>query len=232
MSAHIAKDPVIIALDLDSPREADQLVTSLGDAAGFYKVGMELFAAAGMDYVRCLVDRGKRVFLDMKYYDIGETVRRAVAVAAKSGATFLTIHAVPQVMRAAIEGRGDSEMKLLAVTVLTSLDDADLAEMGHPQTVGELVAKRVMQAREIGIEGIVGSPLEAAAIRQVAGPDAILVTPGVRSRGAGKGDQKRVATPAEAVRNGADYIVVGRQVTRAADPAAALAEIQAELSEN
>src|SRR4051812_47961447 len=113
-------DPVIIALDFASAGEADQLVTALGAAAGFYKVGMELYAAAGMDYARCLIDRGKRVFLDMKYYDIGETVRRAVAVAARSGATFLTIHGVGQVMRAAIEGRGDSDMKLLAVTVLTS----------------------------------------------------------------------------------------------------------------
>jgi orotidine-5'-phosphate decarboxylase len=229
-SFKIGSDPVIIALDVDSPQEADQLVSSLGNSAGFYKVGMELFAAAGMDYVRSLVDRGKRVFLDMKYYDIGETVRRAVAVAAKSGATFLTVHAVPQVMRAAIEGRGDSDLKLLAVTVLTSLDDDDLQEMGHLQSVSELVAKRVLQARQIGIEGIVGSPLEAAAIRQIAGPDAILVTPGVRSRTAGKGDQKRVATPAEAIQNGANYIVIGRQVTRAQDPAAALAEIRTELS--
>jgi orotidine-5'-phosphate decarboxylase len=223
-------DPVIIALDFHSPREADQLVQALGDDAAFYKVGMELFAAAGMDYVRCLVDRGKRVFLDMKYYDIPETVRRTVAVAAGSGATFLTIHAVPQVMRAAIEGRGDAPIQLLAVTVLTSLDDADVHEMGHDFTVGELVAKRVKQARDVGFEGIVGSALEVRAIRALAGPDAILVTPGVRSATAGKGDQKRVATPAEAVRGGANYIVVGRQVTRAKDPAAELAAIHTELS--
>jgi orotidine-5'-phosphate decarboxylase len=222
-------DPVIIALDFDSARQADQLVKTLGDGASFYKVGMELFAAAGMEYVRCLTDRGKRVFLDMKYYDIGETVRRAVAVAATSGAAFLTVHAVPQVMRAAVEGRGDSPMQLLAVTVLTSLDDADLVEMGHPQTVSELVEKRVKQALQLGIEGIVGSPLEIAAIRRVAGPDAVLITPGVRSQSASRGDQKRVATPAEAVGGGADYIVVGRQVTRAADPQAALAAIQQEL---
>jgi len=222
-------DPVIIALDFDSAPQADALVQALGDSAGFYKVGMELFAAAGMDYVRCLVDRGKRVFLDMKYYDIGETVRRAVAVAARSGATFLTVHAVGQVMRAAIEGRGDSDLKLLAVTVLTSFDQRDVTEMGHDCTLSELVAKRVRQAMALGIDGIVGSPVEARAIRQVAGPGAILVTPGVRSEGAAKGDQKRVATPAEALRDGADYIVIGRQVTRAADPAAALARIHDEL---
>jgi orotidine-5'-phosphate decarboxylase len=223
-------DPVIIALDFDSPQEADRLVANLGNSADFYKIGIELFAAAGMDYVRKLVDHGKRVFLDLKYYDIGETVRRAVAVAAKSGATFLTVHTVGQVMRAAVEGRGDSDMKLLAVTVLTSFDQVDVEQMGHECTVSELVARRVRQAMAAGIEGIVGSPLEAVAIRNAAGPDAILVTPGVRSAGAARGDQKRVATPAEALRNGADYIVIGRQVTRAAEPAVALEAIHQELA--
>jgi len=223
-------DPVIIALDFYSPQEADRLVANLGNSADFYKIGIELFAAAGMDYVRKLVDHGKRVFLDLKYYDIGETVRRAVAVAAKSGATFLTVHTVGQVMRAAVEGRGDSDMKLLAVTVLTSFDQVDVEQMGHECTVSELVARRVRQAMAAGIEGIVGSPLEAVAIRNAAGPDAILVTPGVRSAGAARGDQKRVATPAEALRNGADYIVIGRQVTRAAEPAVALEAIHQELA--
>jgi orotidine-5'-phosphate decarboxylase len=224
-------DPIIIALDFDSPRDADALVLALGDSAGFYKVGMELFAAGGMDYVRCLTGRGKRVFLDLKYYDIGETVRRAVALVAHCGAAFLTVHAVGQVMRAAVEGRGDSDLKLLAVTVLTSFDQLDLEEMGYQSTMSELVAKRVGQAMAAGIDGIVGSPVEACAIRRMAGPDAILVTPGVRSRGAAKGDQKRVATPGEAMRDGADYIVIGRQVTRAADPAAAMASIRDELRE-
>jgi orotidine-5'-phosphate decarboxylase len=223
-------DPLIIALDVDSRAEADTLVTALGDSAGFYKVGMELYAVCGMDYVRSLVDRGKKVFLDLKFYDIGETVRRAVAVAAKSGATFLTVHAVGQVMRAAVEGRSDSGLKLLAVTVLTSLDQKDLEEMGHTGTVNELVASRVLQAQAAGIDGLVASPLEAAAIRGLAGPDMLLVTPGVRSAGAAKGDQKRVATPAEALRDGADYLVIGRQVTRAADPAAAVAQIRAEIA--
>ena len=223
-------DQLIIALDFESAREASELVTTLGDAAGFYKVGMELFAVAGMDYVRCLVDSGKQVFLDMKYYDIGETVRRAVAVAAKSGATFLTVHAVGQVMRAAVEGRGDSPLKLLAITVLPSLDQQDLQEMGHDCTVSELVARRVRQAMEAGVEGVVASPLEARAIREIAGPGAILVTPGVRSAGAAKGDQKRVATPAQAIRDGASHLVIGRQVTRAADPVAALAAIRAETA--
>ena len=225
----MTKDPVIIALDFETAREADALVTSLGASAGFYKVGMELYAAAGMDYVRGLIDRGKRVFLDMKYYDIGETVRRAVSVAARSGAEFLTVHGVGQVMRAAIEGRGDSSMKLLAVTVLTSFDQNDVIELGYDCALPDLVAQRVRLAMLIGVDGIVGSPLEARAIRAAAGPKALLVTPGVRSRGVATGDQKRVATPAEAVANGADYVVIGRQVTRSSDPAAALAAIHAEL---
>jgi orotidine-5'-phosphate decarboxylase len=222
-------DPVIIALDFESACEADQLVAALGDSAGFYKVGMELYAAAGMDYVRSLIDRGKRVFLDMKYYDIGETVKRAVAVAARSGAAFLTIHGVGQVMRAAIEGRGDSTMKLLAVTVLTSFDQRDVQELGYECTLADLVGRRVRLAMQVGVDGIVASPLEAGAIRAEAGSAAILVTPGVRSRGVAAGDQKRIATPAEAVRDGADYVVIGRQVTRATDPPAALAAIHAEL---
>jgi len=222
-------DPVIIALDFDSAGKADCLVASLGDGANFYKVGMELYAATGMDYVRGLIDRGKRVFLDMKYYDIGETVKRAVAVAARSGAEFLTIHGVGQVMRAAIEGRGDSAMKLLAVTVLTSFDQGDVRELGYDCALADLVGQRVRLAMRTGVDGIVGSPVEACAIRREAGPRAILVTPGVRSRGAAAGDQKRIATPAEAVRDGADYVVVGREVTRAADPAAALEAIHAGL---
>jgi orotidine-5'-phosphate decarboxylase len=228
-SHHRPQDPLIIALDFDSAREADALVDALGENAGFYKVGIELFAATGPEYVRSLTSRGKKVFLDMKYYDIGETVRRAVSVAAKSGATFLTVHAVGQVMRAAVEGRGNSAMKLLAVTVLTSLDDKDLPQMGHQCSVSELVAMRVSQAKEIGIDGLVASPLEARTIRTIAGRDTILVTPGVRSRGAAQGDQKRVATPAEAIHDGADYLVIGRQVTRAADPVAAITAMRDEL---
>jgi orotidine-5'-phosphate decarboxylase len=223
-------DPVIIALDFDSAREADDLVQALDHEAGFYKVGMELYAAAGPDYVRRLVDRGKRVFLDLKYYDIGETVRRAVAVAARSGATFLTIHSVGQVMRAAMEGRGDSALRLLAVSVLTSFDQNDVREAGYNVALADLVRERVRLAMETGVDGIIGSPLEARAIRAQIGPAKLLVTPGVRSRGAATGDQKRVATPAEAVHDGANYVVIGRQVSRAADPAAALEAIHAELA--
>ncbi len=222
---------IVAALDFDSASEADRLVLALGDKADFYKVGMELYAAAGMDYVRSLVGRGKRVFLDLKYYDIGETVKRAVRVAARSGAEFLSIHAVGQVMRAALEGRGDSGMKLLAVTVLTSFNQADIAELGYSCDLATLVGQRVRLAMATGMDGIIGSPLEARAIRAAAGPGAVIVTPGVRSRGADTGDQKRVATPAEAIINGADYVVVGREITRAADPAVAFAAIQMELEQ-
>jgi orotidine-5'-phosphate decarboxylase len=223
-------DPVIIALDFDSATSADALVAELGDSAGFYKVGMELYAATGMDYVRSLVDRGKRVFLDMKYYDIGETVKRAVAVASRSGADFLTVHGVGQVMRAALEGRGDSKMKLLAVSVLTSFDQNDVKELGYDCSLAELVSQRVGLAIKASMDGVVASPLEARIIRALIGSDAILVTPGVRSQGASAGDQKRVATPAEAVRDGANYVVIGREVTRASHPPAALRAIHAELA--
>jgi orotidine-5'-phosphate decarboxylase len=195
----------------------------------FYKVGMELYAAAGMDFVRELVDEQFHVFLDLKMYDIGETVRRAVAQVAKTGVRFLTVHGSGAVMRAAVEGRGAGTLRLLGVTVLTSFDEDDLADLGFPCAVGSLVELRVKNAMAAGVDGVVVSPREARKVRELAGPGAILVTPGVRSGGAAAGDQKRVATPAQARQDGADYLVIGRQVTRAADPLAAVREIRAEL---
>lgn len=221
---------IIVALDVDSAEEARSLVARLGSQVGFYKVGMELYAAAGMDFVRELLDQGKRVFLDMKYYDIGETVKRAVRVAARSGVHFLTVHGSTQVMRAAIEGRGDASLKLLAVTVLTSFDQQDLADMGYECAISDLVSLRVRKAMEAGMDGLVCSPLDAAMVRAQAGPRAILVTPGVRSGGAARGDQKRVATPFEAVRDGADYVVMGRQITRASEPAEEAARVAQEIA--
>jgi orotidine-5'-phosphate decarboxylase len=223
------KSPLIIALDVETTVEARVLVAALGDAVGFYKVGLELYAAAGMEIVRELKRQGHRVFLDLKFYDIGETVKRAVAQVAKVGVDFLTIHAVRPVMAAAMAGKGESPMKLLAVTVLTSFDESDLRQMGHQCSVSELVEMRVRQAMEAGVEGIICSPLEVARVRAITGPKATLVTPGVRSAGAGAGDQKRVATPAAAIANGADYLVIGRQVTRAADPRGEVEKILAEL---
>jgi len=221
--------PLIIALDVESSEQAQQLVDRLGDSVSFYKVGMELYASAGMEFVRGLVAQRKQVFLDMKFYDIGETVKRAVAQVAKSGVRFLTVHGSGAVMRASVEGRGDSPLQLLAVTVLTSFDESDLADLGYPCPVRDLVALRVRKAMEAGIDGLVCSPLEVAEVRRIAGPAAILVTPGVRSAGAGRGDQKRVATPAEAIRDGANYLVIGRQVTRAADPRAEVLRICDEI---
>lgn len=225
-------NPLIIALDLENAAQARSLVARLGEAARFYKVGMELYAAEGMGFVRELVREGKQVFLDMKFYDIPETVKRAAARVAACGAAFLTVHGSRPVMRAAVEGKRGSDLKLLAVTVLTSFDQQDLADLGYPCPVGDLVALRVRKAVEAGVDGIVCSPLEAASVRALAGPRAILVTPGVRSAGTGAGDQKRVATPSEALANGADYLVIGRQVTRAADPAGELRRILDEIGES
>lgn len=225
------RSPIIIALDVDSAAEARKLTDALGDSVDFYKVGMELYAAAGMEFVRELIAAGKQVFLDQKYYDIGETVKRATSVVAATGVRFLTVHAQSAVVRTAAEGRAGSSLQILAVTVLTSFDDDDLRRDGYLSlSVKDLVALRVRNAIEAGADGIVCSPLEVARVRESAGPKAILVTPGVRSAGASSGDQKRVATPAEAIRNGADYLVIGRQVTRAADPKAEVARILDEIA--
>jgi orotidine-5'-phosphate decarboxylase len=223
------KNPLIIALDVETAEQARTLTTALGDSVDFYKVGMELYAGAGLDVVRELIGQGKQVFLDMKFYDIGETVQRAVAQVAKLGVRFLTVHGSKAVMEAAVKGRGSSSLQLLAVTVLTSFDVTDLADLGYPCSVSDLVSLRVKNARSAGIDGLVCSPLEVAAVRALAGPEAILVTPGVRSAGADAGDQKRVATPAAALQNGADYLVIGRQVTRAQDPRAELERILGEI---
>jgi orotidine-5'-phosphate decarboxylase len=227
MSNH---NPIIVALDVEAAQEARALVRRIGPAVDFYKVGLELYSAAGMEFIRELLAEGKDVFLDLKFYDIGETVKRAVAVVARSGVRFLTIHAIGAVMRAAVEGRGDSPLRLLAVTVLTSFDRQDLAEEGHNCEVSDLVIRRVRQAMAAGVDGVIASPMEAASIRAVAGPDAILVTPSVRSAGSDRGDQKRIATPAEALQSGANYVVMGRQITRSKDPAAEVSRVLEEIS--
>ena len=222
-------NPIIIALDVDSAAEARAIVDATTANVEIYKVGMELYASAGMEFVKELIGRNKQVFLDMKFYDIGETVKRAVRQVAKSGVGLLTVHGSEAVMRAAVEGRGDSKLQLLAVTVLTSFDQTDLADLGYGCTVEQLVELRVKKAIAAGVDGLVCSPLEVAGVRALTGLGAILVTPGVRSAGAAKGDQKRVATPAEAMAAGATYLVIGRQVTRAADPQKAVQEILDEL---
>ena len=225
----MTENPLIVALDLETPFQARDLVAALGGSVDFYKVGMELYAACGMDFVRELLAQGKRVFLDMKFYDIGETVKRAVAQVARSGVSMLTVHGSSTVIKAAVEGRGDTGLKLLAVTVLTSFDQSDLTDLGYPCTISDLVDLRVRKAVIAGIDGIVCSPLEVARVRKIAGPEMILVTPGVRSAGAAAGDQKRVSTPVDAIRSGASYLVIGRQVTRADDPKAEVVKILQEI---
>lgn len=207
------------------------MIEKIGTAANFYKVGLELYSAAGMDFVTQLASFGKNVFLDLKLYDIPETVKRATDRICSAGiVTFLTVHGSRAVMQAAAEGRGQTKTKLLAVTVLTSFDQNDLADLGYHVPVWDLVELRVKKAMEAGMDGAVCSPLEVARIRQMVSPNFTLVTPGVRSGTEGTGDQKRVATPREAIENGSDYLVVGRQVTRAPDPRHACEEILFEIA--
>jgi orotidine-5'-phosphate decarboxylase len=190
-----------------------------------------LFTAEGTSVVRELTARGKRVFVDLKLYDIGATVERATARVAALGASFLTVHSSPQVIRAAVRGRGESALKILAVTVLTSFDDQDIVDLGYTgRTAASLVEHFVQMGVAAGVDGFISSPLEVARVRALAGPDRILVTPGVRSAGTSPGDQKRVATPAEAMAAGANYLVIGREITRAADPHAAAERILESLS--
>ena len=226
-----AADPrLIVPLDQPTIGEARALVQTLDDAVGFYKVGLELFASEGMTLARELKAQGKSVFLDWKLHDIGATVRRATAVLAGQGCDFLTVHGEPQVMAAAVEGRGGSDLKVLAVTVLTSLSDADLAQMGFSESAAELVERRIRQAVAAGCDGVIASPREAALARRIGGPDFLVVTPGVRPAGACVDDQQRVATPADALRAGASHLVCGRPISAAADPRASALAIAAEMA--
>lgn len=230
MMASMTTNPIIVALDFGDAQDARELISRLGDTVDFYKVGMELYAAAGMSFVRELSKSGKQVFLDLKLYDIPETVKRAVGQVAKTGVQFLTVHGSNAIMKAAVEGRGSSSLGLLAVSVLTSFDQQDLAELGYPVNIADLVSLRVKNAMGAGFEGLVCSPLEAAAVRKLAGPKAIIVTPGVRSPSADTADQKRVATPQQALEAGATYVVIGREVTRSSDPRAAVERVANAIS--
>ena len=223
-------NPIIVALDVATAAEARSIVKACGDSIGFYKVGMELYAAEGMPIVRELIEQGKDVFLDLKFYDIPETVKRATAQVAKAGVKLLTVHASKAVMRAAMEGKGDSALRILGVTVLTSFDETDLADFGYTRTPAELVRHLVAKGMEVDVDGFVCSPLEVAEVRTATGPAKVLVTPGVRPAGGDVGDQKRVATPAQAMANGASYLVIGRPITRAADPAEAARNLLRELA--
>jgi orotidine-5'-phosphate decarboxylase len=224
-----ARDRLIVALDLPSVGDAEAMVDRLGESVRFYKIGYQLAFAGGLPLAGQLVKAGKRVFLDMKLHDIGNTVTKGVESVAKLGVDFLTVHAFPQTMRAAVEGKAGSKLQLLAVTVLTSYDDHDLAEAGYEISVEDLVADRANRAQELGIDGIVCSAEEASPLRLIVGSDMLLVTPGIRPSGVSRNDQKRAATPAQAIDAGADYLVVGRPIVGNADPRAAADAIVREI---
>ena len=225
------RDRLIVALDVPSVREAEALVARLGETVSFYKIGYQLAFAGGIDFARVLTSAGKQIFLDLKLHDIGNTVAKGVESVVRLGATFLTVHAYPQTMHAAVDARAGSNLRLLAVTVLTSYDDADLAAAGYDFTVSELVAERAAQARDVGVDGLVCSGEEAAALRPIVGASMVLVTPGIRPAGADAGDQKRIMTPTAAIAAGADHLVVGRPVIAAPDPKAAAEAIVADIAQ-
>ena len=225
------RDRLIVPLDLPNVAAAEAMIARLGDSVTFYKIGYQLAYAGGLPLIGQLAAGGKKVFADLKLHDIGNTVARGVESVAKLGATFLTVHAYPQTMKAAVEGRAGSSLKILAVTVLTSYDDGDLHAAGYRLGVSDLVEARAQQAQVLGVDGIVCSPEEAASLRKIVGHQMVLVTPGIRPVGAASGDQKRVMTPARAIAAGADYLVVGRPILEAGDPKAAAEAIQAEIKQ-
>jgi orotidine-5'-phosphate decarboxylase len=226
-----ASDRLIVALDLPNVAAAEAMIARLGEAVNFYKIGYQLGFAGGLPLVRRLADQGKKVFVDLKLHDIGNTVARGVESVAALGATFLTVHAYPQTMKAAVEARAGSDLKILAVTVLTSYDDADLHAAGYRLSVSDLVEARAQQAQVLGVDGLVSSPEEAATLRKIVGHQMNLVTPGIRPAGGAAGDQKRIMTPGRAIAAGSDYLVVGRPIVEASDPKAAADAIQAEIAQ-
>lgn len=229
MNGTALSDRLIVALDFPSVSAAEAMVWQLGDAVTFYKIGLELTIAGGLDLAADLIGAGKKVFLDLKLHDIGQTVERATAAAAERGVTLLTVHAYPQTLAAAARGAQGSPLKVLGVTVLTSYDAQDLIAAGYALGVEELVRRRAEQARDAGVAGVICAPTDARMVRAALGPGGLVVTPGVRPAGADVGDQKRIATPADAIRAGADAIVVGRPITAAPDPAEVAQAILSEM---
>jgi len=221
MSHTTAKDRLIVALDMPTLEEAERLVATLNGTVNFYKVGLELLFSGGLELARSLKAVGKRVFLDMKLLDIGNTVERAVANATELGVDFLTVHGHDlKTLHAAVTGRGNGRLKLLAVTVMTNLTSDDLEQQGCSMSPPDLVLRRAQLARESGFDGVVASGQEAGRIRNAVGPGFLIVTPGIRLTGSSTDDQERVTTPDHAIAAGADYIVVGRPITQADDPKA------------
>ena len=225
------RDRLIVPLDLPSVEAAEAMIGKLGDSVTFYKIGYQLAYAGGLPLAQKLAGSGKKVFLDLKMHDIGNTIARGVESVSRLGATFLTVHAYPQTMKAAVEARGPN-LKILAVTVLTSYDDGDLHAAGYRLNVSDLVEARVQQAQVLGVDGIVCSAEEAARVHKIVGHQMYLVTPGIRPVGAAAGDQKRIMTPGRAIAAGADYLVVGRPILEAADPKAAAEAIHIEIKQS
>jgi orotidine-5'-phosphate decarboxylase len=226
-------DPrLILPLDLPTRAEAEAMVETLGDAVSVYKIGLQLLATDGMALARDLKGQGKGLFLDWKLHDIGATVEKATAALASTGVCdLLTVHAEPQVMKAAVKGKaGDQSVKILGVTVLTSLTEDDLKELGYGLGVAALVERRIRQAIDAGIDGVVASPHEAALARRISGPDFLVVTPGVRPAWSSKDDQARAAEPAQALKAGASHLVCGRPITAAPDPRAAALKVVEEMA--
>jgi orotidine-5'-phosphate decarboxylase len=230
-SAIAPRDRLIVGLDLPDVDAAEAMIARLGDSVTFYKIGYQLAYAGGLALVPRLVGAGKKVFVDLKLHDIGNTVARGVESIARLGATYLTVHAYPQTMKAAVEGRAGSDLKILAVTVLTSYDDDDLHAAGYRLGVAGLVAARAEQAQVLGVDGLVCSPQEAAELRRLVGLQMKLVTPGIRPAAGAVGDQKRIMTPGRAIAAGADYLVAARPVIEASDPKAAADAIVAEIAQ-
>jgi len=231
--SHVAADPrLIIPLDLPTVADAEAMVERLGDSVSFYKIGLQLLATGGMGLAKDLKTHGHRIFLDWKLHDIGATVEKATAAIVATGACdFLTVHGEPQVLAAAVRGRaGAVEAKILGVTVLTSLSEADLKQIGYGEGVAALVERRIRQALDAGADGVIASPHEAALARRIGGPDFLVVTPGVRPAWSGADDQARAATPAEALAAGASHLVCGRPITAAADPRAAARNVALEMA--
>ena len=227
-----AADPrLIVPLDLPTRAEAEAMIERLGDAICFYKIGLELLATEGAALGRDLRRRGRQVFADWKLHDIGATVERAVAaIAASEACDVVNVHAEPQVLAAAVRGRGSSPMKLLGVTVLTSLSGQDLGEIGYAFTPAQLVERRIRQCLDAGLDGVVASPLEARRAREIGGPEFLVMTPGVRPKWASLDDQARAETPAFALAEGASHIICGRPITAAADPRAAALAVAEEMA--
>jgi orotidine-5'-phosphate decarboxylase len=227
----LPRDRLVVALDVPSIKEAKALIETLGDSVGVCKIGLELLFSGGFDLARELAAQGHAVFIDAKLLDIEATVERATAAVAASGAAFLTVHALDaKTLDAAVRGRADSKLKLLGVTVLTNLVREDLKEQGVDRSPEELAVYRAMLAQEAGFDGVVASGVEAAALRNALGPGVLIVTPGIRPKGAERNDQTRTISPAEAIAAGADYLVVGRPITRAPDPRQAAEAIVEEIA--